>query len=143
MYNRAFPVGNALFFFAGGMMILLCLPLCDSFIVQHFFKLCQISTTGSSALLCACVSGCAVTGDAAKDNEVGHSGAAQTVCAVDAAGHFTGCKQAGDGVADDPAHAPFLCIALFLWRPRSFSDLKLLLAISFQLWYIHHTKISP
>ena len=26
MYNRAFPVGNALFFFAGGMMSLLCLP---------------------------------------------------------------------------------------------------------------------
>ena len=23
-------------------MSLLCLPLCDSFIVQHFFKLCQI-----------------------------------------------------------------------------------------------------
>ena len=42
MYNRAFPVGNTLFFFAGGMMSLLCLPLCDSFIVQHFFKLCQI-----------------------------------------------------------------------------------------------------
>ena len=66
MYNREFPVGNALFFFAGGMMSLLCLSLCDSFIVQHFFKLCQISTTGFSALLCACVSGCAVTGDAAK-----------------------------------------------------------------------------
>ena len=120
MYNRAFPVGNALFFFTGGVMSLLCLPLCDSFIVQHFFKLCQISTTGSSALLCACVSGCAVTGDAAKDHKVGHGGAAQTVCAVDAAGHFTGCKQAGDGVADDPAHAPFLRIALFLWRPRFF-----------------------
>ena len=26
MYNRAFPVGNALFFFAGGVMSLLCLP---------------------------------------------------------------------------------------------------------------------
>ena len=26
MYNRAFPVGNALFFFAGDMMSLLCLP---------------------------------------------------------------------------------------------------------------------
>ena len=26
MYNRAFPVGNTLFFFAGGMMSLLCLP---------------------------------------------------------------------------------------------------------------------
>ena len=26
MYNRAFPVGNALFFFAGGMMSLLRLP---------------------------------------------------------------------------------------------------------------------
>ena len=26
MYNRAFPVGNALFFFTGGMMSLLCLP---------------------------------------------------------------------------------------------------------------------
>ena len=26
MYNRAFPVGNALFFFDGGMMSLLCLP---------------------------------------------------------------------------------------------------------------------
>ena len=26
MYNRAFPVGNALFFFAGDMMGLLCLP---------------------------------------------------------------------------------------------------------------------
>jgi len=26
MYNRAFPVGNALFLFAGGMMSLLCLP---------------------------------------------------------------------------------------------------------------------
>lgn len=102
------------------MMSLLCLPLCDSFIVQHFFKLCQISTTGSSALLCACISGCAVTGDAAKDHKVGHGDAAQTVCAVDAAGHFTGCKQAGDGGADDPAHAPFLCIALFLWRPRFF-----------------------
>ena len=30
MYNRAFPVGNALFFFAGGMMSLLCLP-CGKF----------------------------------------------------------------------------------------------------------------
>ena len=120
MYNREFPVGNALFFFTGGVMSLLCLPLCDSFIVQYFFKLCQISTTGSSALLCACVSGCAVTGDAAKDHKVGHGGAAQTVCAVDAAGHFTGCKQAGDGGADEPAHAPFRCIALFLWRPRFF-----------------------
>ena len=120
MYNRAFPVGNALFFFTGGVMSLFRLPLCDSFIVQHFFKLCQISTTGSSALLCACVSGCAVTGDAAKDHKVGHGGAAQTVCTVDAAGHFTGCKQAGDGGADEPAHAPFRCTALFLWRPRSF-----------------------
>ena len=120
MYNREFPVGNALFFFTGGVMSLFRLPLCDSFIVQHFFKLCQISTTGSSALLCACVSGCAVTGDAAKDHKVGHGGAAQTVCTVDAAGHFTGCKQAGDGGADEPAHAPFLCIALFLWRPRFF-----------------------
>ena len=119
MYNREFPSGNFLFFVVC-MMSLLCLPLCDSFIVQHFFKLCQISTTGFSALLCACVSGCAVTGDAAKDNEVGHSGAAQTVCAVDAAGHFAGCKQAGDGGANDPAHAPFRCIALFLWRPRFF-----------------------
>lgn len=26
MYNRAFPVGNALFLFAGEMMSLLCLP---------------------------------------------------------------------------------------------------------------------
>ena len=26
MYNRAFPIGNALFFFAGGVMSLLCLP---------------------------------------------------------------------------------------------------------------------
>ena len=26
MYSRAFPVGNALFFFAGGVMSLLCLP---------------------------------------------------------------------------------------------------------------------
>jgi hypothetical protein len=26
MYNRAFPVGKALFFFAGDMMSLLCLP---------------------------------------------------------------------------------------------------------------------
>ena len=26
MYNRAFPVGNALFFFTGGVMSLLCLP---------------------------------------------------------------------------------------------------------------------
>ena len=26
MYNRAFPVGNALFLFAGGMMSLFCLP---------------------------------------------------------------------------------------------------------------------
>ena len=26
MYNRAFPVGNALFLFAGGVMSLLCLP---------------------------------------------------------------------------------------------------------------------
>ena len=26
MYNRAFPVGNTLFFFAGGMMSLRCLP---------------------------------------------------------------------------------------------------------------------
>ena len=26
MYNRAFPIGNALFFFAGGMMSLLRLP---------------------------------------------------------------------------------------------------------------------
>ncbi|MFQ7466707.1 MAG: hypothetical protein ACLRM0_16305, partial [[Clostridium] leptum] len=26
MYNRAFPVGNALFFFAGDMMSLFCLP---------------------------------------------------------------------------------------------------------------------
>ena len=112
--------GTLCFSLLGGMISLLCLPLCDSFIVQHFFKLCQISTTGFSALLCACISGCAVTGDAAKDNEVGHSGAAQTVCAVDAAGHFAGCKQAGDGGANDPAHAPFLCIALFLWRPRFF-----------------------
>ena len=120
MYNRAFPVGNALFLFARGMMSLFRLSLCDSFIVQHFFKLCQISTTGSSALLCACISGCAVTGDAAKDHKVGHGGAAQTVCTVDAAGHFTGCKQAGDGGADEPTHAPFRCIALFLWRPRFF-----------------------
>ena len=30
MYNRAFPVGNALFFFAGGMMSLFCLP-CSKF----------------------------------------------------------------------------------------------------------------
>ena len=120
MYNREFPVGTALFFFTGGVMSLLCLPLCDSFIVQYFFKLCQISTTGSSALLCACISGCAVTGDAAKDHKVGHGDAAQTVCAVDAAGHFTGCKQAGDGGANDPAHAPFRCIAFFLWRPRFF-----------------------
>ena len=30
MYNRAFPVGNALFLFAGGMMSLLCLP-CSKF----------------------------------------------------------------------------------------------------------------
>ena len=30
MYNRAFPVGNALFFFAGGVMSLLCLP-CGKF----------------------------------------------------------------------------------------------------------------
>ncbi len=30
MYNRAFPVGNALFFFAGGMMSLLRLP-CSKF----------------------------------------------------------------------------------------------------------------
>jgi len=30
MYNRAFPVGNALFFFAGGVMSLLCLP-CSKF----------------------------------------------------------------------------------------------------------------
>ena len=26
MYNRAFPVGNALFLFTGGMMSLFCLP---------------------------------------------------------------------------------------------------------------------
>ncbi len=26
MYNRAFPIGNALFFFAGGMMSLFRLP---------------------------------------------------------------------------------------------------------------------
>ena len=26
MYNRAFPIGNALFFFAGGVMSLRCLP---------------------------------------------------------------------------------------------------------------------
>jgi hypothetical protein len=26
MYNRAFPIGNALFLFAGGMMSLFCLP---------------------------------------------------------------------------------------------------------------------
>ena len=51
------------------------------------------------ALLCACVSSCAVTGDAAKDHKVGHSGAAQTVCTVHAAGHLAGCKQAGDGGA--------------------------------------------
>ena len=30
MYNRAFPVGNALFLFAGGVMSLLCLP-CSKF----------------------------------------------------------------------------------------------------------------
>jgi len=30
MYNRAFPVGNALFFFAGGVMSLLRLP-CSKF----------------------------------------------------------------------------------------------------------------
>jgi len=30
MYNRAFPVGNALFFFAGGVMSLFCLP-CGKF----------------------------------------------------------------------------------------------------------------
>ena len=30
MYSRAFPVGNALFFFAGGVMSLLCLP-CGKF----------------------------------------------------------------------------------------------------------------
>ena len=30
MYNRAFPVGNALFLFAGGVMSLLCLP-CGKF----------------------------------------------------------------------------------------------------------------
>ena len=30
MYNRAFPVGNALFLFAEGMMSLLCLP-CNKF----------------------------------------------------------------------------------------------------------------
>ena len=30
MYNRAFPVGNALFFFTGGVMSLLCLP-CSKF----------------------------------------------------------------------------------------------------------------
>lgn len=120
MYNREFLSGNFLFFFAGSAMSLFRLPLCDSFIVQHFFKLCQISTTGYSALLCACISGCAVTGDATKDHKVGHGGAAQTVCAVDAAGHFTGCKQAEDGVADEPAHTPFRCIALFLWRPRIF-----------------------
>ena len=62
MYNRAFPVGNALFLFAGGMMSLR----------THRF-VASLSSYG------------------------------------------------------DPA----------------FSDLKLLLAISFQLWYIHHTKISP
>lgn len=33
MYNRAFPVGNALFLFAGGMMSLLCLP-CGKFPCQ-------------------------------------------------------------------------------------------------------------
>ena len=46
-----------------------------------------------SVLLCACVVGCALTGDAAKDHKVGHGGAAQTVCTVDAARHFTGCEQ--------------------------------------------------
>ena len=30
MYNRAFPIGNALFFFAGSVMRLLCLP-CGKF----------------------------------------------------------------------------------------------------------------
>jgi hypothetical protein len=33
MYNSAFPVGNALFLFAGGMMSLLCLP-CGKFPCQ-------------------------------------------------------------------------------------------------------------
>ena len=33
MYNRAFPVGNALFLFAGGMMSLPCLP-CGKFPCQ-------------------------------------------------------------------------------------------------------------
>ena len=33
MYNRAFPVGNALFLFAGEMMSLLCLP-CGKFPCQ-------------------------------------------------------------------------------------------------------------
>ena len=42
MYNREFPTGGNFLFFVVCMMSLLCLPLCDSFIVQHFFKLCQI-----------------------------------------------------------------------------------------------------
>lgn len=37
--------------------------------------------------------GCAVTGDAAKDHKVGHGGAAQTVCAVDATSHLTGLSK--------------------------------------------------
>ena len=41
---------------------------------------------------------------AAKDHKVGHGGAAQTVCAVHAAGHLTGCKQAGDGGAVSLQH---------------------------------------
>lgn len=36
MYNRAFPIGNALFFFTGGMMSLFCLPCGKLAFAQHF-----------------------------------------------------------------------------------------------------------
>ena len=56
-------------------------------------------TIDLSDLLCAYVSGCAVTGNAAKDNEVGHSGGTQTICTVDTAGHLTGWEQTGNDSA--------------------------------------------
>ena len=36
MYNRAFPVGNALFLFVGGVMSLLCLPCGKLAFAQRF-----------------------------------------------------------------------------------------------------------
>ena len=46
--------------------------------------------------LCGSVSAC----NTAKGDDVGVCVAAQTVVAVDAAGHLTGCVQTGDGVAN-------------------------------------------